>query len=183
MQKSEYDEVMETGFVTGKSLHYLDADNRKMLTFRGLHLIHQPQVYGGHNFTSNLSEVVVSPQNGEFIHPGEHERLKQYREEQGVLEERRKQLRQYFRKPEFQRSKIGLASSPYLTGQEKSLTDQAISESVMTIDREEIKSSSYSSQQKEGVCVFCGETTTDWWYYDGKTGQCKCKACLRQGKS
>lgn len=37
--------------------------------------------------------------------------------------------------------------------------------------------------EREGACVFCGEITTDWWSYDGRTGTCKCRACLRAGRS
>lgn len=31
--------------------------------------------------------------------------------------------------------------------------------------------------ERAGVCVTCGQTTTDWWFYDGGTGRCRCRAC------
>jgi hypothetical protein len=31
-----------------------------------------------------------------------------------------------------------------------------------------------------GVCVYCGEETTDYWYYNGKTGEAKCNACKKK---
>lgn len=34
-----------------------------------------------------------------------------------------------------------------------------------------------------GVCVFCGTETEDWWWYDSKTDECKCRPCYRQGRS
>jgi hypothetical protein len=30
--------------------------------------------------------------------------------------------------------------------------------------------------------VFCGRETEDWWWFDGRTGQCKCEDCREQGK-
>jgi len=34
----------------------------------------------------------------------------------------------------------------------------------------------------EGVCIHCGQTTTDYWSFDGATGKCKCRRCYREGK-
>lgn len=36
--------------------------------------------------------------------------------------------------------------------------------------------------KQEGVCIFCGQTTTDWWTRDGATGKCKCYKCRDEGK-
>ncbi|MCB0032624.1 MAG: hypothetical protein KDE51_01280 [Anaerolineales bacterium] len=33
---------------------------------------------------------------------------------------------------------------------------------------------------KEAKCEFCGQMTTDYWFFDGKTQTCRCRACLRQ---
>ena len=35
--------------------------------------------------------------------------------------------------------------------------------------------------KKKGECVFCHEFTDDYWYYDGKTGTCKCNKCYKEG--
>lgn len=90
--RSEYDAIAEKGFSIGKTLHYLDADAHQIITFRGLHLFHEPQVYQGCRFASNLEQVLVSPKNGELVHAREYERLKQHRIEQAALEKRRKQM-------------------------------------------------------------------------------------------
>jgi hypothetical protein len=34
----------------------------------------------------------------------------------------------------------------------------------------------------EGVCIYCGQITTDWWSFDGATKECKCNKCKREGK-
>ncbi|MFC1977348.1 hypothetical protein ACFLWS_03670 [Chloroflexota bacterium] len=35
---------------------------------------------------------------------------------------------------------------------------------------------------REGVCVHCGQLTTDWWSFDGNTKTCKCRKCRQEGK-
>jgi len=32
-----------------------------------------------------------------------------------------------------------------------------------------------------GTCIFCGQRTTDWWWYQGETGECKCRDCYKKG--
>ena len=34
--------------------------------------------------------------------------------------------------------------------------------------------------KKAGVCRTCGRTTTEWWRYDNKTGECDCYDCLHK---
>ena len=33
-----------------------------------------------------------------------------------------------------------------------------------------------------GVCLHCGLTTTNWWWFDGATRECKCRKCRQKGK-
>jgi hypothetical protein len=84
MQRSKYDEVHDFGSDTGKSLHYLDPQQRQIITFRALNIVHLPQVYMGTEIRSELADTLVSPTNGEFVHSGEHEKLKQCQGEKGV---------------------------------------------------------------------------------------------------
>ena len=37
--------------------------------------------------------------------------------------------------------------------------------------------------EKKAVCMFCGEITSDWWFYDGRVDLCRCKSCLDAGIS
>jgi hypothetical protein len=37
--------------------------------------------------------------------------------------------------------------------------------------------------EKKAVCIFCGEITSDWWFYDGRVDLCRCKSCLDAGVS
>lgn len=36
-------------------------------------------------------------------------------------------------------------------------------------------------EEKEGVCIFCGSVTSDWWHYDGRVGLVRCRQCAAQG--
>jgi len=61
----------------GMTIHYLDSDSLNLTTYRALCLAHPPNVYYGVQLTTPLSEVKVHPRTGEFVHPGEYERLKE----------------------------------------------------------------------------------------------------------
>jgi hypothetical protein len=178
MQRSIYDEGNDFGSPARQSLHYLDTQQRNIITFRALFVIHRPLVYEGSEIISELAQVLVSPKNGEFVHPGEHERLKQYLEEKTALErrrkdaqERRKSLMTSFQKP-MDRSPVPPRTSPAVH-----VTDH-VTNHVM--DHETALA---HPLEKEGVCIFCGVLTTEWWTLDSRTGECKCKSCLRQGMS
>lgn len=187
--RSEYDEIAEKGFSIGKTLHYLDADAHQITTLRGLRLFHEPQVYQGCRFASNLEQVLVSPKTGEFVHAGEYERLKQHRAEQAALEKRRKEMEekrsrnQLYQKPRapFQRPIVPAPVFPIIQEQN---TDLTVAPDILPSLKDDTAKPvvSYYLPQQEGVCIFCGEITTDWWSYDGKTGQCKCRSCSKKGK-
>ncbi|WP_170181321.1 competence protein CoiA family protein [Chlorobaculum thiosulfatiphilum] len=88
IQRSKYDEAHCYGYsAAGGSLHYLDAENRKLITFRNLLLNHKPQVYTGCNINSDLGELLVSPKTGEFVHKGEQEKWQKNEEEIRAVEE------------------------------------------------------------------------------------------------
>ena len=36
-------------------------------------------------------------------------------------------------------------------------------------------------EEKEAPCIFCGVVTTEWWFYDGRVGFCRCVKCLNAG--
>ncbi len=152
IRDSKYDTVYAKGRLTTKgSLHYLDAENRKLSTFRSLSLYHGPQIYKGYFLSSDLKDVLVSPHQGEFVHRGEYEKLQEYQKQlkvNGELPCRKWGSSIFQREKDLHKTPVA-SFSPFVIGK----------------------------------CEFCGEMTSDWWSYDGKTGICKCKACLKQGKS
>jgi hypothetical protein len=175
MRRSIYDEGNDFGSSARQSLHYLDTQQRTIITFRGLFVIHRPLVYKGSEIISELTRVLVSPKNGEFVHPGEHERLKQFLKEKTAKEKHRRdaqERRNLLLMPSFQMPSNRLPPPP------------RASSAVQVTDHEIAHETTLSHPlEKEGLCIFCGVITTDWWTLDSKTGQCKCKNCLRQGKS
>lgn len=178
IHRSKYDTPYTSGYsTTNGSLHYLDAENRKLLTFRGLSLYHEPQIYKGFNLASDLEKVLVSPQNGEFVHDGEYDKLQEYE----------KRLKAIGESPNKQWERFSFHRNSDIINQ--SLKNGDEKESLETLSEVSVKQSlekappSNSLLSKTGKCEFCGEITDDWWAYDGKTGLCKCRSCLKQGKS
>lgn len=178
IQRSKYDAFYASGYsATNGSLHYIDTENRRLITFRGLSLYHEPQIYKGYNLTSELEKVLVSPQNGEFVHDGEHEKLQKYEQRLKAIDD----------SPNKRWERFAFQRNPDFFNQ--SLKDSAEREETKVPVEISVKQSSekiYPSGSlltKTGKCEFCGEITDDWWSYDGKTGLCKCRSCLKQGKS
>lgn len=169
MQRSKYDEVHEVGSDTGKSLHYLDPQQRQIITFRGLKVVHLPQGYMGSEIRSELIATKVSPTNGEFVHSGEHDQWKQCQEEKEAIERRRREIQEQQQKVIVSPPQIFSNQSPFITP------------ATVKANKADNEPSINDPQFKEGVCIFCGDTTISWWYRDGKTGQCKCYNCKNQG--
>jgi hypothetical protein len=176
IQHSKYD-LPVNGYGSNGSLHYLDAKNRRMATFRCLSLYHEPQIYKGIRQISDLKKILVSPQNGEFVHNGEHEKLQKYRQR---LESGKKYLDRKGESLVIQ-NPSELIIQPLERSDERKILDE---QNKKTWDQTSENIPSFISiDSKTGACVFCGEITEDWWWYDGKTGHCKCRTCLKQGKS
>ncbi|KPA09752.1 Competence-induced protein CoiA-like protein, partial [Candidatus Magnetomorum sp. HK-1] len=76
--RSEYNQLYHS--TSDSALTYLDLTTQYLHTFRGLFLIHKPHIFA---YKTKLSEqivnVLISPKNGEFVYPGEYEKLKSLR--------------------------------------------------------------------------------------------------------
>jgi hypothetical protein len=162
----------------------LDADQRTLTTWRDLHLIHAPQLFQGRRFRHAISEILVMPQNGELVHPGESERLHEYRQRQAEVERRRRQVEQA--QAQRQRSwQPSIADRPAQGPQEPQQIREVVKPGWMALLETPTKPSGELEQHaghQEAVCEICGTKTTDWWYFDGKTGRCRCRTCRDQGK-
>jgi len=164
MQHTVYDEVV-SGELEGKSLHYLDSDQRTLTTFRGLRLIHSPQLFKGHKLSHAIAEILVAPEKGEFVHPGEHEQWQEYRRQQAELEKKHREAEKSLESVPRTRPAVRPGWRELVEGKPQASDQPA-----------------QSIYQIEGVCEFCGKRTTDLWYYDGKTRLGKCRTCLAEGK-
>ena len=179
-------ELEATHYIKGGTLHYLNPETTELTTFRSLRLIHSPQVYRGRAFTSALSEVLVAKKTGEFAHLGERERLHQLQEEKSRLEQLEVQRREEERLREEQRR--ASSTAVWWTPSPSTGLSRAAPLHVVPAPRSQPNNDIENrlvdfSRSKEGTCVFCGEKTTSWWYYDGRTGTCKCRNCQQAGKS
>jgi hypothetical protein len=92
MRSSEFDQPYQSQYaLAGRSLHYLDADQSSLITYRNLRLVHEPQLFAGHRQVSDLNEVVASATTGEFVHAGEAELLRIHQEQLEKLEQAKQQ--------------------------------------------------------------------------------------------
>jgi hypothetical protein len=164
IQKSRYDEPYR--FWAKGSLHYLDAEAQNLVTFRGLVLVHEPQMYRGHKVKSNLSDLLISPKTGEFVHPGEYQVWVDYQE---LKRERKKAEEQQHHR-----------ECSHIVKTDRNVYIRASSH---TQPSENISSTKPAAAQphpdprREGICVHCGKKTRDWWYFNGATGECVCHDC------
>jgi len=173
MQPTLYDRSLGgSSNSAGKSLNYLDQQSGKMVTYRGLHLVHRPQIHAGVCFTSPLSEVLISPETGAFFHRQETVAASAYKEEQNQrqreLQAARHIFRQHLRQP--------------LTGEAPSLPNRKDAQTATGLSSGSPNVSSQPIEQaEEAICLFCGQVTRDWWYLDRARRVCKCRPCLRRG--
>ena len=89
LQHSKYDLCANYRYRTDGTLHYLDAIDRKLITYRGMVCVHDPQVYSGLNIVERIKIIKVSPANGEFVHDGEVEKLQVSIEQRACVDARR----------------------------------------------------------------------------------------------
>ena len=154
LQMSAFDQAWQTHFEQlGKSLHYLDTEQETLITYRNLNVIHAPQVYAGTRLVHPLREILVDTDNGEFIHPGETERLQKRRSEieaQAEAAALRLQKAQDF----FRRGSLANAGTPFLKNKPGN-----------------------QPYERLGTCRICGKQTTDWITYFGQTKECICREC------
>lgn len=171
LRMSRYDEtVAEEWMAPGQSLHYLDRDKKTLTTYRGLRLVHEPQMYIGQKQQHELTAVLVSPHTGEFVHPGEHERWLAKRKSK--KEKARRELPP--RTTQKVRADFNIVANEVATREEPMTAKPPIAEAFLVQDppprRIEIL-------EKNPRCTKCGKQTNDWITYDGATNTCVCREC------
>ena len=165
MQLSPFDELVRGyTFTPGKTLHYLDADANTLISYRNLHLVHPPQEFSGSRLATSLEKVHPVPETGEFVHPGEQDRLVKYQAEAQKRQEKQQRTLPYLLK-QSNRPSSEQESTP------------AMPSPTTHKPSPEAQSSPFS---KAGVCKVCSISTYDWITYDGKTGTCLCRNCYNK---
>ncbi len=151
LQRCAYDEIQESPWVSsGQSLHYLNPDTLQLTSYRGLVLTHAPQAFEGRTECHPLAAMLVSPRTGEFVHPGEHERLVQYRREKTEAER--------------QRTLAAEESEQRL----QALLGKRI-EVTAAVEEQPSQAAIPDPEAVVATCLYCGRETTDYWYLERAT--------------
>jgi hypothetical protein len=165
LKNSDYDAAYER--TSRGTLHYIDSDRTTIATLRALHCVHHPQMYAGHEIRTTMSEVLVAPKTGEFVHPGEHDKLEVTRRKSRERKERnRREADESRRMAEEAQARM---TDP--SGQRHRPERRLAAMSYPTPP---------SGANREAICTECDQVTTDWWMYDGKTDTCRCNVCRRR---
>ncbi len=173
---------------------YLDHVRQKMITLRGLSCVHEPQKYAfDHLLEHSLSEMLVLPSTGEFIHPDEYQAFQQWKEKQKHEELLRKHQQEENKrrlKQEEERRQKSIAElmremacrqqvrpvTPCQLIQARSTQTAAAAENSKITSADE----GSISEQELFPCEVCGLIAKDWVVLDYKTKRCVCsRDCLK----
>ncbi len=154
----------------GQTLHYLDASTESLLTYRSLTLVHRPQLYAGHPLSHPLEAVEAIPDEGGWRHPDEEQRVNQHLSAFTQRQQMEVRLR---------------AVGERLQRRAKSGVNQAASQPApndMPTAPSDVKPEPGIRQpfQRTAACRMCGQITTDWVSYDGRSNTCVCRDCTRK---
>jgi hypothetical protein len=163
LSSSAYDEIgwqaRLSGEVVGQSLHYLDAAQARLVSLRSLRCCHPPNVYTGLRAEHPLAQVTAGRHTGEFVHPGEDQKLArsrqtraEYAAEQQAAEER-------------YQAWFAPAPRPPADGPRENRLPANDTGGV------------------QYACLHCGQVTGEYWMtlvVDG-VRRCKCRECLARG--
>ena len=151
----------------GKTLHYLDPEQSDLTTYRGLTLIHAPQLYRGRSTRHRLNEIHFSPTNGEVSHPGEdahRARVQLAHQRQAAAIEQRAREAAAFLQQSFHAVEADPAPPPATSAETPKPSQPGPTSGVKV------------------PCVFCRQITADYWYLNQAEQTCKCRTCYRQGR-
>jgi len=193
MSQTVFDSEIEgTELVRGKSLHYIDPGTAILHTHRLLISVHEPQIFSSKPISSSLSDVLIARKTGEFAHPGEREHLLKVKAGWEQLKAKKRMAAE----KEAERQKIAQQAEAErlarLADQRAEL--QANLDAMVVMPRSVSKSSfrqprssqilaAYQPSEKIGTCLICGQVTSDWYMFDGSTGNCKCNDCLKSDRT
>lgn len=158
LKETEFDQSLAGASEPGKTLHYLDVNSAVLTTYRNLVLFHAPNWYKGVKKASRLLTVRASRVDGGFVHRGEADRQRTYRQRM----ERREEKRKKYQEREMAWSTRAISRSQD-GGGEMISPDHGFCEPL--------------------PCVICGQITMDYWStFTEPSGRrlCRCRECLER---
>lgn len=162
------------------SLRYLNPEQASLHTFRGLQLVEDPQRYRGTELVHPLAEVRFRPSTGEFVHPGEQERIDEWdRAELEKVSRHAEHQRRLAEAERVARARLLSPPVPPLTPR-----DRAAALYQPTPQRRPYAASVVSQEAGPPLedllpCDMCGVSTRDWPMKHGN-GKCTCRPCLKK---
>jgi len=150
--RSEYNQLYSVS--KNSALTYLDLTTQYLHTFRGLFLVHKPNVFTyKKRLTEQLDKMLISPKNGEFVYPGEYEKRQSIKH------------------------KIVKASENDRVKKKKS--HRRSSKKNKYYPDESISSDTHLDYLTNTYpCKQCGEQTSAWVKLDMSTKTCICRKCI-----
>jgi len=168
--RTEYDRIYGHEF---KSLHYLDEKNETLTTLRGLRCKHPPQIYRSSEILTNkISDVLIAPNTGEFVHPGEPEKLQEYEKEEKSKQAQREE-QAIKAKEALQQYKLSQIHRPVL---QPALNPEPKSKRKQQPAKEDNCNDILTKLNQPHRCLICGKMTTDW-IMAKMDGTCECRDC------
>ena len=164
LEQTPYDEMLAGIGEAGKSIHYLDADAQTLTTYRHLLLHHRPNWFKGRKKIAGLDAVRASTADGNFVHPGENDRLSSYLQKQKRLEQKRSQYAQREKDP------TGLPEEPAAPVRHR-----------WGIRDKDRLQEAQPDQLQPLTCAICGTVTSDYWntfFNEAGEKMCRCRTCL-----
>jgi len=186
-QASTYNALYGGHIKVPSTIHFLDGNTGTLTSYRALRLKHPPQLFAGHRHQHPLSDTLVAPKTGEFVHPGEREQWHAYQEEQARLRQEQQEQKTRAAKERIEREKVWRQQHRELMQRQQTsvpetwVRQKTTSPTISNQISPQLPLFSPSSQKPKPTCIFCGEQTDDWYFRDNK-GFCRCNQCLRNGK-
>ena len=179
-----YDLLYEHTAGNAGSLHYLDVEAGRLITFRAMHCAEHPNYYIGHEISSAFDDVKVTATSGQLHHGDEFERFMEFKAEQDRLARERAEAEQREREEakkaqERTRTMLTAVTPPPAP----TFAEPPEPAPIPAAPASPCRGNVAVMSNRVGICEECGKSTSDWWMFDGKTGKCRCNACARRRRN
>jgi len=181
--QSPYDLRSTTDWRGPGTLHFIDAHAQRWTTLRALTLVHDPQIFQSDSVrVSAMSELLWSETHGEWVHKGEAEALKAFREAEQARRRRAADARARAVSSNVVAGiKPLVQATPDLDAPALEPVVVKPSEPRVPISEPEPLSPLPAWISKGLTCAGCGQQTTDWQNADIGRSICVCRECFKQG--